>query len=115
MDGKQLQQLADMGFFAGLHEYDHLRLRRKALQGPDRDVQVRDVRAGVIVAPAVDEFPDEEIGRLLLQGPVKIAGRVETLRLNAKLLIQGTEIGREGGFDQGKKCLHAAAVYVGAD
>lgn len=44
----------------------------------------------------------------------KIAGRVETLRSNAQLLIQGTEIGLEGEFDQGKKCFHAAAVYMGA-
>lgn len=114
MDGKQFQQLADMGFFTGMHEHDHLRLRRKALQGADRDVQVGDVCAGVVVAPAVNELPDEEIGRLFLQGPVKSAGRVETLRRNAKFLIQGAEIGVEGGFDQGKKCFHAAAVYMGS-
>ena len=31
MDGKQLQQFADMGFFTGMHEHNGLRLRRKAL------------------------------------------------------------------------------------
>ena len=46
--------------------------------------------------------------------PMKIAGRVETLRRNAQLLIQGTEIGVEGGFDQGEKGLHAAAVCMDA-
>ncbi|MHB1099652.1 MAG: hypothetical protein ACYCZR_08870 [Burkholderiales bacterium] len=35
---------------------------------------------------------------------MQIAGRVETLRRNAQLLVQGTEIGVEGGFDQGEKC-----------
>jgi len=32
MDGKQFQQLADMGLFTRMHEHDHLRLWRKALQ-----------------------------------------------------------------------------------
>jgi hypothetical protein len=114
MDGKQFQQLADMVFFAGMHEHDHLRLWRKVLQRPERDIQIGDVGAGVIVAPAVNEFPHEKIGRLFLHRPVKIAGRVETLRRNAQLLIQGAEIGVEGGFDQGEKGLHAAAVYMGA-
>jgi hypothetical protein len=38
---------------------------------------------------------------------VKIAGTVETLRRNAQFLVQGAEIGVEGGFDQGEKCFHA--------
>ena len=114
VDRKQLQQLADMRLLAGMHEHDHLRLWRETLQRPDRDVEIRDVRASVVVAPALDELPDEEIWRLLLQRPMKVAGRVETLGRNAEFLIQGTEIGVEGGFDQGKKCFHAAAVYLGA-
>ena len=52
--------------------------------------------------------------RLFLLRPVKIAGRVEALRRNAEPLIQGTEVGVEGGFDQGKKCFHATDVYRGA-
>src|SRR5512139_1037202 len=114
MDGKQFQQLADMRFLARMHEHDHLRLRREALQGPDRDVQVRDIRAGVVVAPAVDEFPDEEIRRLLLQRPVKVAGRGETLGLDAELPVQRAEVGVEGGFDQGVERCHAGAAHAGS-
>ena len=69
MDGKQFQQLADMGFFTGMHEHNHLRLWRKALQGSDRDVQIRDVWAGVIVAPSVYEFPHIKIRPLFLHRP----------------------------------------------
>ena len=112
MNGKQFQQLAYMEFFTGMPEHNHLRLWRKTLQGSQSDIQIGDVCASVIVAVAINEFPYKKIGRLFLQRPVKIAGTVETLRRNAQFLIQGTEIGVEGGFDQGKKCFHATAVYM---
>src|SRR5512139_393873 len=103
-----------MRFLAGMHEHDHFRLRREALQRPDRDVQIRDVRAGVVVAPAVDELADEEIRRLLLQRPVKVAGRVEALRRDAELAVEGAEVGVEGGFDQGIERCHARAAHAGS-
>ena len=114
MNGKQLQQLADMVCFTGMHDHDHdhLCLRRKALQRSDRDIQIGDICPRVIIASTVNEFPHKKIGRQFLQRPVQIAGRVETFRRNAKLLVQGTEIGMEGGFDQGEKCFHGTAVYI---
>ena len=120
MEGKKFQQLADMVFFTRMHEHDHLRLRRKALQGPDCDVQVGDVCTRVIVAPAINEFPDEKIRRLLLQRPVKIAGAVETLSRDAELLIQRAEVGGGRGIRSGNRvssccCLASALVDGSAD
>lgn len=94
MNGEQFQQLTDMGFFTGMQEHNHLCLWRKVLQGPEGDIQIGDVGARIIVAPAVNELPHKKIGRLFLQRAVEIAGTVEVLRDDAELLIQGAEIGR---------------------
>lgn len=77
INGEIRQQLADVGVFAGLHEHDDLRLRRRGLQGAPGDVQIRHRVARVVVAPAIDELPDEKIGRLRVNGPVQVTGEVE--------------------------------------
>ena len=52
MDGKQMQQLADVFCLAGLLDYDDLRLGCSGLQGAQGDIQIGDRGAGVVVVPA---------------------------------------------------------------
>ena len=89
-----------MFLFPFLNQHADLGLRRQVLQRAQRQNEIRHIRARVIVASAVNEFPHKKIGCLQLYRAVQIAGRVETTGLNAELVVQSAEIGMEWGFDQ---------------
>lgn len=76
--------------------------------GSQGDIQVQQVRAGIVVGPAVDEITDKILRCLFLQGFVQIAGSGEGGFLNAEALEQRSEVRVEWRFDKGVQALHAA-------